>query len=72
MSIILVVLAVLFAIISLLTVNQATQGVWFVGLALLFGVFARIAQAKAHHDQISQWLNAYTDFTVKKQGQKEQ
>jgi hypothetical protein len=51
MVILLVIVAVILAFISLLTVNQATQGVWFIGLALLCGVFARIAQAGAHQNQ---------------------
>lgn len=45
----LVVLAICALIAGVSTVSQATLGVFLAATAVLLGVFARMAQAEAHH-----------------------
>lgn len=43
--------ACIAAVVGLLTLTQATQGVGFIGLACLLAILARILQAEGHHTQ---------------------
>jgi hypothetical protein len=59
----LIALAVLGAVIGLLTVTQATQGVWAVAAACLFAILARIAQAGVQHREMVQLMRAGLGLT---------
>ncbi len=47
----LVLVAFALALVGAATLTEATAGVGIVGLACLFGILARIAQASVHRDQ---------------------
>lgn len=45
--------AFLASVLALFTASQASIGTVFVGIACLFGIIARIAQAEAHHRRLT-------------------
>lgn len=48
----LIVFSAIFGVLGLLFHSEATRGVAFVSLGCLFAILARIAQAKAQHDEL--------------------
>ena len=52
MSALLVAAAFFSALMGIASLTQATQGVGFLSAACLLGIFARIAQAAAHHADV--------------------
>lgn len=51
LSILLSVLAMGVAVLGVLSLSQATQGVGLIGLACFIGILTRIGQAGIHRDQ---------------------
>jgi hypothetical protein len=57
-AIVLVVLAVAAGVLGYLGINEVTIGPVFVGIGVLFAIFARLAQAEHHHAQDMERLKA--------------
>jgi hypothetical protein len=55
-AIILMVISCVVAAIGLVSLSQATAGVGGISIAVLLAVFARIAQASAHHKAVLRTL----------------
>lgn len=58
---ILFVLSVLAAGYGTLMLTEATQGVGFIGLAAVLGIYARLAQADMNHEKLKAQLRALAD-----------
>ena len=56
MTVVLVVLACLGALVGFVFASQATMGVALLAAACLLAIFARIAQASSHHDELKRLL----------------
>lgn len=52
----LVVLSVLSALIGLVLLSQATAGVGVLALGILFAIWARLHQAREHHENLKREL----------------
>lgn len=52
MAAILTLLAIVAGLVGLFFLSEATMGVGIMGLACLFGILARIAQADKHHKEL--------------------
>lgn len=48
--------AILIGFGGLSSLTQATLGVGVIGVALLFGIFARLLQAQANHNDLKQFI----------------
>jgi len=58
---VLIILALLVGAAGVLSLTKATLGVGLLALACLLAIFARIAQASAHHDKLVQALERRTE-----------
>jgi len=54
--IILFIISIVIGIAGLIFLSEATTGVGLIGLACLFGIFARIAQAASNNNKIIKLL----------------
>ncbi len=58
---VLVLIAILMAGIGFLFLSDATTGVGIIGLAALMGIFARLAQANKHHNELMEKMEELAD-----------
>jgi hypothetical protein len=58
MAAILIILAIVAVGIGFLELSQATMGVGILAIGCLMGILARIAQASAHHKELTEKLEA--------------
>lgn len=61
MGVILLLISMLVGITGFLFLSEATMGVGIIGVAALLGVYARIAQADAHHKKVKRLLEELVD-----------